>query len=383
MKTKESIEQASVKCSACGYNLVYSAKRRMLYCKHCKSTVSIDANGVTFKDIANIYSETNLWLDEAKVYRCPNCGASGVMVDSSITQQCHFCGTPVVLDDNQISGTKPDCVVPFRITKKEAIQDAVSWAKRSLYVPRKFKKEADPKDVNGMYVPTYVFSSNTFTVYSGLLEETETYTVTNSDGSTSTETRTYTTPISGKYEYFFNEVNIEASDDSVLQNYINKMGNFNVLSSKAYKKEFLLGYSATRKSKEGKRCWEEALTEMENRIKSQVLAKYSYSQVISFCADTTYSSTSYIYTLLPIYIGRAIHENKNFNFFINGVSGKVVGKTPISGWKIFFTILAFLTFVPAIFLFMALSIKIRKNEALESKKQQLRLDEVNKDTEQF
>ena len=373
MKAKESMEQISVKCSSCGYNLVYSVKRRMLYCKHCKSTVNIDADGITFKDIANIYSETNLWLDGTKDYRCPNCGASGVMDASSISQECHFCGTPVVLDDSQIPGTKPDSVVPFGVTKKEAIQDVAAWAKRSLYAPRKFKKEADPKDVSALYVPTYVFNTNTFTVYSGVLEETETYTVTNSDGSTSTETRTYTTVINGEYEYFFKEVSIEASSDSILQNYMHEMGHFNVSQSKAYKKEFLLGCSARQKSKEGAMCWEEASIEIEKRIKNQVLSKYSYSQVISFCANTTYSGTTYIYTLLPIYIGRTIYKMKNFNFFINGVSGKVVGKTPISGWKIFFTFLAFITFVPAIILFVVLSIKLRKNAALENKQQQFRI----------
>ena len=44
------------------------------------------------------------------------------------------------------------------------------------------------------------------------------------------------------------------------------------------------------------------------------------------------------YSLLPIWICNFMYKKKKYNFFINGKTGNIKGKTPKSGWKIFFLV---------------------------------------------
>ena len=50
----------------------------------------------------------------------------------------------------------------------------------------------------------------------------------------------------------------------------------------------------------------------------------------------------YNYLYVPIWSFDYKYKDKSYNCFINGVSGKVSGKSPKSGVKIFFTVLAIL-----------------------------------------
>jgi hypothetical protein len=43
--------------------------------------------------------------------------------------------------------------------------------------------------------------------------------------------------------------------------------------------------------------------------------------------------------MLPVYIGNFKYKSKLYNFYVNGSTGKVHGKTPKSFWKIFSVVL--------------------------------------------
>jgi small-conductance mechanosensitive channel len=43
--------------------------------------------------------------------------------------------------------------------------------------------------------------------------------------------------------------------------------------------------------------------------------------------------------LLPVYVGNFTYSKKTYNFFVNGISGKVAGKTPISLLRVLFAVL--------------------------------------------
>ena len=88
---------------------------------------------------------------------------------------------------------------------------------------------------------------------------------------------------------------------------------------------------------------------MEDNIKRVILSKYSYDRVISFNMQTTYSEEKYLYNLLPIYKCDFEYKNKNYTTYMNGQTGKVGGGFPISGWRVFFVVMAFLLLVGGMF----------------------------------
>lgn len=43
---------------------------------------------------------------------------------------------------------------------------------------------------------------------------------------------------------------------------------------------------------------------------------------------------TYKYVLLPVYVGHSTWRQKLYNFFVNGETGKVTGKAPVSPLKV-------------------------------------------------
>ena len=58
--------------------------------------------------------------------------------------------------------------------------------------------------------------------------------------------------------------------------------------------------------------------------------------------STVYSKITYKYLMLPIWVSSFKYNDKVYQFMVNGQTGKVSGKTPVSAIKVIITILAVL-----------------------------------------
>lgn len=105
-------------------------------------------------------------------------------------------------------------------------------------------------------------------------------------------------------------------------------------NSVLYEEDFLYGFSAKLGSKDGELCWAQARTQMERELKGNILGQYRYDTVRSFDMSTSYSGVTYRYLLIPIYLGNYVYKTKSYPFYINGRSGKMTGKSPVSPLKV-------------------------------------------------
>ena len=64
--------------------------------------------------------------------------------------------------------------------------------------------------------------------------------------------------------------------------------------------------------------------------------------------NSRFSDITYKYLMLPIWVSSFKYNDKIYQFMVNGQTGKVYGKTPVSGWKValvvFLIILAIVLF---------------------------------------
>lgn len=320
------------KCPACGANLCYRPDAECLACGHCGNQVkfvSYPGGKLPFSFLLS--GQGNKWTD-THVFQCNNCGAKEILSRSEIAKSCGFCGTSNVVATKELSGLKPNAVLPFRLTKENAIERVIAWTKKKFFAPRRFKEGVTPEDVDGVYSPAFTFDTVTLTRYTGRLGRTETYT-TRVKGQTVTRTRTVYFNISGTYNGDFRDLLIQASS-TINPKDAAKIQPFDTANSKYYSNNYLFGFIANQYTKDGTACWAEAKNQIDTRIKSAVLAKYTYTTVQSFQADTTYNNTYFRYLLLPVYVGHCGWGKKVYNFFVNGSTGKVTGKTPVSGIRV-------------------------------------------------
>lgn len=330
LETEKSTEIS--KCPGCGANLVFSPETQTLSCEHCGTEVSFDSHSSEELAFEKLLESSGEWQDETHVFSCNNCGAKQILNKDEIATECAFCGTTNIVETDELSGLKPNALVPFCVTREAAGESAKKWAKKRFFAPRKFKKSVRAEEIRGTYNPAFTFDAQSFSTYYGRLGRYK-YVTRTVNGKTVTERRTEYFTISGNFSYFFDDILIQANE-SIKQKIIEKLQPFRTNDSKQYSSNYLHGYTANQYTKDGIACWGEARTLIDKRIRSGILGQYTYDFVDYLNIKSDLSDITYKYLLLPVYVGHFNFRQKLYNFFVNGLNGKVAGKVPTSPLKV-------------------------------------------------
>ena len=270
--------------------------------------------------------------ESGKLYRCENCGAREVLGKGEIVKTCPFCGTSNIVATDELSGLKPNAVVPFRVSREQAGESVKKWIRKRSLAPRKFRKSASPEKLGGVYVPAFSFDSHTESNYVATLGRYY-YVTRRVNGRTVRDRRIRYFTVRGHYSMGFDDVLVSASD-KIDGKSMSGLRSFDTNASREYTQEYLSGYSASQYTRDGLTCWEDAKNIMRGRVRAAVLSGYSYDVVSSFNLSMQCSDITYKYLLIPIYVGHCSWRKKLYNFFVNGVNGAVTGKAPVSPLKV-------------------------------------------------
>lgn len=327
-----------VKCPSCGANMVFDPEKQTLVCPFCGQDKDfVKDSAVKERDIETAFDLAEKWEDTS-VVSCSNCGAKFVISSNEVALSCPYCGTSHVRKSADLAGVKPNAIYPFVFSKEKAEELTKKWAKRKIFAPKKFKKNVDARNIHGVYEPCFTFDSNTLSRYEGRLGKRRTRTVHTKNG-TRTETYIEWRRVSGTYFHFFDDVTIAAGKDFD-QNSYDKIAPFDFSTIKVYQKDFLAGYSANHYDKDLKVAWKESKRIMDKAIRNLILNKYHCDVVGYLNVDTVHNDVTFKYVLLPIYILNYRYGKRNYKIAVNGNTGKVVGKSPISFVKVLIAVLA-------------------------------------------
>lgn len=325
-----------VKCPNCGADMLYDPVAGALSCSYCGGTKAVEKRVAGDRDFLNERAEGEVdeGIDE---YECPNCGGHSQMESFTSTHECPFCGATNIIKKERLRGLKPDSILPFTLAKDAALAEGKKWIKKRLYAPSKLKKNFVADKFKGVYVPSFVFKTNTNSVYSGTLGENYTVAVRTSKG-VRYETRTRWFRVSGTYGKYYSDVVVEASAQ-LEQSQMNKILPFDLATAEQYKREYLAGFSAERYSSSLDDSFGVARGIIENDLRACILSQYKYDVVGEFNVNTSYSGTRFNYTMLPVWVCGYKYRKRTYSFIVNGRTGKSTGKTPVSVPKVLLTIL--------------------------------------------
>lgn len=351
----EKTDTLITKCPQCGGNMIYDPDSTGLKCEYCGYIVQKSLENFSEEiDLNKLFDDRHdEWGSETHVFRCTNCGATEILARNEISKKCSFCGTSNVVETEEVSGLKPTAVMPFIIDRDQACQKVIVWAKKKWLAPRAFKRSVHPEETFGNFYPAFTFDSATQSSYKGRLGEYY-YVTVRVNGKTVRKRKIKWFDVSGEHSTGFDDLLVQAIADTKAK-YINKLQPYDTNHSQEYSPDFLQGYSATQYSKDGKQCWAEAKSLMEKVIRQQILAKYHHDCVQYLNVSTRYSNCTFKYVLLPVYIGHCQYTKKIYNYFVNGQTGKVTGKTPISPVKVGIIVLVVLAAIAMVLLFLYLN----------------------------
>ncbi|MDD4291349.1 MAG: hypothetical protein PHX51_03800 [Clostridia bacterium] len=327
----------SFKCSGCGANMVFDPATQKLRCPYCGIEQTVDASKDVKERDFEEFEGLETWTGEIKRVRCENCGAEEVFASDETAKKCSFCGSPKVITLDDVGGVKPNVIVPFRVDKKQASSICAKWVRRRIFAPHKFKKSLSFDGVHGTYFPLWTFDSATETFYNGTLGKTVTRTV-RQNGKTVTVTETHWFPVSGSIKLLFDDVIVEGSQ-RIPQKYFSSVRNFSPSDYVEYNNGFLAGFSAVSYSVSPKEAFDIAKDKMRARIKRAIMEQYHADKVGTLNMDTSFDGKSFKYLMVPIYVTAVSYKDKLYNQFVNGITGKTKGKTPVSAIRVIIAVL--------------------------------------------
>ncbi len=314
--------------------MIFDPVSQSLKCEHCGNTVDIKKDhDVKENDILDGFEKATKWDgDEQATYKCKNCGAVVVLNKDEHAALCPFCGTSHIVKGDAFKGLKPQVVIPFSVTESDAERFAKSWAKRRIFAPAKFKKSLNAENIHGVYEPCFTFDSRVEAYYEGRVGDRRTRTV-GSGKNRRTETYIVYYRIHGVINKFIDDIYV-ATNANFPQAKLDKMQPFKAENACVYENKYLSGFMAESYQKDLKDSWEDAKKMIDGIIRGEIKKRHHYDVVDYINVSTTHSDVTYKYVLLPVYFLNYAYKRKSYEVCINGVTGKVAGKTPKSPLRV-------------------------------------------------
>ena len=343
MRSEVTEKETDKKCPSCGATITFDPATGKMHCEYCGYSCELPAaeNGqdvceMDFESAVN--TENCEWGVEKKSVECKSCGAVSIYDALETAAVCPFCGSTQVMPAATDKTIAPGGVCPFTVTKETAGEKFTKWLKRKWFTPKKAKQNANPEAFKGVYLPYWTYDAQTTSRFTGRAGYDRK--VRKKDGSY--ETQTDWRFVSGVYQEFIDDETVMASKRQENSG-VKQCEPFKLSKLIPYDPKVLAGFVAERYSLGLKDGWEIAKTSIHTKLRSNIdnyiKAHWHCDRTGSVVFSTYYSKITYKYILVPVWISSFKYNEKTYQFAVNGQTGKVGGKAPVSALRVILAIL--------------------------------------------
>ena len=365
-------------CPACTGPLHYSAKSGKLECDYCGSSFDVaeiealyahkEAEAAAAKQAADAKAEaaqaakaeaaeaaaasggwdtsdlSRDWGAEAdglRVYSCPSCGAELICDQSTAATACPYCGNPAIVPGQFSGALRPDYILPFRLSKDDAVQALRAHYRGKPFLPRSFTSANHIEQIQGVYVPFWLFDGGAEGAASYRASNTNVYETSDYE---ITETRHYHVVRAGSLA--FEKIPVDASS-KMPDDHMDSIEPFDYAQLRPFSTAYLPGYLADKydvtiddsRDRADTRCRETLTQALRDTVTG-------YGACVTEREDIALRRGKVHYALLPVWMLSTKWHGQDFLFAMNGQTGKLVGDLPTDRgrfWGMFAAIAAPLT----------------------------------------
>ncbi|MEA1920958.1 MAG: hypothetical protein U9N52_14050 [Campylobacterota bacterium] len=346
-------------CQQCGAKLNFSVATGQLTCPYCSHENIIERafTQVVEKDYDKAIAELKEISEhpsEISSSKCPTCAAVFELSEDIHASECPFCGGAVVNEVSLYRPIKPQALLPFSITKKEAKTIFKTWLKSHWFAPNKLKRySGEDSKLEGIFIPFWTYDAGTFSRYHGRRGDkyyvNESYTAT-VDGRSEMRTRRVEkirwSNVSGDLSKAFDDVLVMATRSLKHSSY-----QWDLENLVDYSESYLSGYESEVYSVELDEGLSQAKVTMTHDIREAIKRQIGGDRQEITSLDSDYFDITFKHVLLPIYASAFSFDGKLYRYIINGRNGQISGERPYSKVKIGFAILTALVIAGIIFYF--------------------------------
>ncbi|GMA34135.1 TFIIB-type zinc ribbon-containing protein [Demequina litorisediminis] len=278
--------------------------------------------------------------------KCQGCG-SEVVVDTgrSLEARCHWCRSILSINDKIPNGAVPDGILPFGISKADAIARIGQFAgKRKFFALKRFRAEFKPDNVLGVYLPYMTVDGNVTARFRGEGEiQTRRYTV--QHGKTSTtyyDADVY--DVAREFDLHIDDLIIESSasrsnidNRANTNNIINSLLPYDVKNMVAFDSNYLGDSTAEKRDLNiddiTRKAHLQFLTMSRESIRNDLI---HYDRGVRWThEDMDVHGSRWATVFLPVWLYRYAERSDNGQVMVhyiavNGRNGNVMGSVPIN-----------------------------------------------------
>lgn len=335
------------KCPACGGAIEFNSGTQKMQCPFCDSELDMSAllenDSVLSRDNESEMewktTPSAEWqpgeTDDMRVYVCQSCGGEVIGDETLAATQCPYCGNNVVMSGQFKGDLRPDYVIPFKLSKEEAIAGLKRHFEGKKLLPKVFKDENHIDEIKGMY---WLFDTD---VDANIRYKATRTNVWSDSQFNYTATSFFAVSRAGNIS--FERVPVDGSSkfqDELMES----IEPYDFKDAVDFQTAYLAGYLADRYDVTS----EDSISRANERIKVSTEEAFrdtvnGYASVIPERTDIRLSNGQCKYALYPVWILNTTWEGNSYIFAMNGQTGKFVGDLPCDKkayWKYFWIIAA-------------------------------------------
>ena len=333
------------KCPNCGATIEFDADSQKVRCEYCggeydpgeflsaDEDIRIDADSI---DIASNGGEQ--WSDDDDIseYCCSSCG--GMIYTESTTSAtiCPFCNSAVILKGRLKGSLMPDKVLPFKISKEQALIKLNSFCRKKMFVNKAFAESSVIKESKGLYVPYWVYDVDLDVdlEYKAMKENVLI------PGKNSDVVEQKYFKVTRKGTISFDRVPADGSS-KMPDELMESIEPFDYGEAVDFQTAYLSGYVADKydmaQEDVSPRVRERICEETDDRFRATIKG---YDEIYMQESSIEASRSDVDYVLYPVWMFNMKWNESSYTFAINGQTGKVAGDLPPNKSRLALTSLA-------------------------------------------
>ncbi|CAM3747824.1 hypothetical protein [Marinicrinis lubricantis] len=330
------------KCMNCGGPLAFKPESQNWTCDYCLSEFG-EQEVRDFIHHEQTHAETSMtgealqhkkeqdqeFQDKAMGYTCESCGAEIVTDDTTAATFCYYCHNPTIIQRRLEGDFRPEKVIPFQFNREQATAKFIKWCRRKPLLSKWFIADSQLEKLSGIYVPFWLFDCDIEGEISGEATRVRTYT----RGDTRyTETKYFHVDRGGSAA--FRDVPADGSrklDDELMT----ILEPFDYKDLKDFTMAYLSGYLAEKYDMDQNDVYGRVSTIIRNHMSSLLQETIQgYNRVSIHHTHVKFHKVEATYVLLPVWMFTYHYKGKIYMFAMNGQTGKIAGRLPISWGRV-------------------------------------------------
>ena len=346
------------KCPGCGANLSYNPRVDGLACTSCGKV--FDPKTLDMKwsmGVANPeqeYSIDDVLSDEDQQrieIVCNSCGAQ-IIADKNVSSTiCTFCGSPALITRRLTREFHPDNIIPFEIERDKAVELFKKHCEGVPHLPRDFTSAKTLKKMTGIYVPTWLISCTVKAKIIGRGHTEEGYDRAKEEGrakgrammagATGGDSPVILNDpdafnVTGNVSFKLNDVPFDG-EKQIANRIMEAAEPFDYSRMVPFSGAYLQGFVAEKYDQQPKDMNDRIVRRFDKytmQICEMCDFGFKHFKVVEHDPAPSFKDFTIRYCLLPVWFLHYEYNGREYQYVINGQTGKVSGEFPYAkGWE--------------------------------------------------